>query len=190
MDSDLFNYPFLSDVWGTAADWAIFGVTTATLLYLVRTLKSQLKVQQLQQKVTMIENERFRMDHEPYWECERIGMISELVGLKMQCTFTFHATLTGSPCKNLNFVLDPHNFDSIEYEPFDTNYHTANIGNEYFLTIQSAMDKEVFLASGAKILIIISFDDLVNNKYSQEVELKIGDVNSITNDEKAKLHSI
>lgn len=39
--NELFEFPFRSDVWGTATDWAIVAVTAWTLFYLRKTLSSQ-----------------------------------------------------------------------------------------------------------------------------------------------------
>lgn len=50
MDINNFD-PFNSEVWGTFSDWAMVSVTGLTALLLLKTLRSQIKVQELQQKM-------------------------------------------------------------------------------------------------------------------------------------------
>jgi len=65
ISSDLFTYPFIADVWGTFSDWAMVIVTGLTLYFIVKTFRSQQHVQNLQLKMTLIENERYRFEIMP-----------------------------------------------------------------------------------------------------------------------------
>jgi hypothetical protein len=53
---------FDSNTWGTVSDWVIAISTVFSLYFLIRTLRSQLKVQKLQLKSVNIENARFLKD--------------------------------------------------------------------------------------------------------------------------------
>jgi|GEM_PF-5301439 len=57
--------PFQSDVWGTVSDWIIVLVTACTGLFIYLTLRSQTKVQSLQQELLKIEKFRYRKQFEP-----------------------------------------------------------------------------------------------------------------------------
>jgi hypothetical protein len=46
--------PFSANVWGTVSDWIMVSVTTLTALFLIKTFKSQKKVQLMQQSITDI----------------------------------------------------------------------------------------------------------------------------------------
>lgn len=65
---DLFKFPFSADVWGTASDWVIIIVTATTAYYLYQSLKSQRKIQRMQQKVTKIEEYDYLMKIKPDFE--------------------------------------------------------------------------------------------------------------------------
>ena len=63
MVMDINNFgPFNADVWGSVSDWFVALVTLTTAYYLYKTLKSQLKVQELGQ--TALEFERIRVTRE------------------------------------------------------------------------------------------------------------------------------
>jgi len=55
--------PFAAEVWGTVSDWAMVAVTALTAYFLVKTFRSQQKVQILQQDITDIEKERYRVEY-------------------------------------------------------------------------------------------------------------------------------
>jgi hypothetical protein len=57
--------PFQADVWGTVSDWMIFLATSCTGLFIYFTLRSQTKVQNLQQELLIIEKGRYRKQFEP-----------------------------------------------------------------------------------------------------------------------------
>lgn len=62
---DNFSYPFNADVFGTVSDWAMVLVTAVTAHYLWKTLKSQTKVQEMQQGLFDIEEYKFFQSIKP-----------------------------------------------------------------------------------------------------------------------------
>lgn len=58
--TDIFKYPFIADVWGTVSDWVMIAVTGLTAYFLYKTLRSQTKIQKMQQKITDIEDFKFK----------------------------------------------------------------------------------------------------------------------------------
>jgi len=67
-DTDIFKFPFQADVWGTAADWVIVVTTILGLIYIIRTFRSQIEVQQSQIALLQIETDRFVDEKKPCFE--------------------------------------------------------------------------------------------------------------------------
>jgi len=65
---ELFKYPFIPDVWGTVSDWVMVIVTIVTAIYLIKTFKSQKRVQEIQQKQFDLERARFAEGYKPIFE--------------------------------------------------------------------------------------------------------------------------
>lgn len=61
----LLNFPFYSDVWGTAGDWTMITVTAITAYFLWRTLDAQMEVLSTQKQVLKIETERHKRSLRP-----------------------------------------------------------------------------------------------------------------------------
>jgi hypothetical protein len=66
--SDLFKFPFQASVWGTAADWLIVATTILGLIYIIRTFRSQIEVQQSQIALLQIETDKFVEEKKPSFE--------------------------------------------------------------------------------------------------------------------------
>ena len=65
MTTILMTYLFSPDIWGTVSDWVMIAVTSATVVLLLFTLKSQKDVQRTQTELFRIENIRFRESIKP-----------------------------------------------------------------------------------------------------------------------------
>lgn len=78
-NTELFNYPFQANVWGTASDWATVVATVVGLIYIIRTFRSQIEVQQSQVTLLQMETDRFVDEKKPHFEVENIEYTGEQV---------------------------------------------------------------------------------------------------------------
>jgi|GEM_PF-4146365 len=66
--NEIFNYTFDVAVWGTVSDWVGVIATIIGLIYIVRTFRSQIEVQQSQIALLQIETDRFVDEKKPHFE--------------------------------------------------------------------------------------------------------------------------
>lgn len=176
MKNDLFQFPFRSEVWGTAADWTMVVVTAVTLWYLVKTLRSQLQVQKLQQKSTAIQNSIYLKDFRPSLKllsC-RIEPAGALDGVKYQ-QIVILLEVVNNNCIHLDYKFD----DIRSKEPFnpvgDKLWISYNkeflIGKPVIVAITND-PIENMLPLEFWCFIEISFEDHSNNRYRQSISLR------------------
>jgi len=85
-------------------------VTFATLLYLRKTLTSQLHVQKLQLKATMIENSRFLADQDLRFDLQLVDSSFHSLGEnKIIHIFIIGSTLKNGNCKNFQLKITAEN---------------------------------------------------------------------------------
>lgn len=186
MNNDLLQYPFRSDVWGTFSDLTLVVVTTATLIYLIKTfrtqskaieiqqktLDSQLQIQQLHLKSTIIENEKFRAENMPRFEVNLIYNKVDIFPMGYESKFVIEVTLTKCFSRNVWIQISSLNsglglddtLDVIDY---------LEVGSKLKFSGSANISPDVFEGDGALLNIGIDFSDPVNNIYYQEFNIKI-----------------
>lgn len=65
--NDLFEFPFISNVWGSVSDWLMILVTGVTAIFLYRTLRSQQKTQDLQADLNRLHHRQHKKNIMPYF---------------------------------------------------------------------------------------------------------------------------
>lgn len=93
-NSDLFQFPFISDVWGTASDWVTTIAAIVTLYYIVRTFQSQLIVQKSQVELTKVEVDRFIYENKPIFKLFEFDFSGLLID-ENSPNFVFHLQKKG-----------------------------------------------------------------------------------------------
>ena len=168
-----------ASVWGTVSDWTSIGVNVGAALLIYKTLKSQVAVQRLQEKVTEIEHAGFVKSIEPKFDLEiRVG--SPTLDLEPGNYLTFDVkcflNLTNNPAKNVKlncvwpWVSDgvPTNEELIQEREFlnygDNFTMGLNVRVGHFFNIQSY----VFV-----IKFLLHYSDTQGNKYSQTITARV-----------------
>lgn len=173
---DINNFgPFDAAVWGTVTDVIITAVTIITAVYLYKTFKSQIAVQKMQQSLTEIENERYRIEHKPIFEIvpseiKEIGKKEQdsksLVSFKLKLIKNDAKDIEVSPrsgTANIDQISLGKNHIGITmpvsniYTPdeFDLHFHVSTLSVLY--------DSE-----GGYFFFHLNFRDTLGNTYIQE----------------------
>lgn len=143
--------PFQPDVWGTVSDWAMVGVTFFTLRYLIKTLRSQLEVQTIQQDLAKIENYRYKISIQPYFELEVVPPYNEYLFAKFTCK--------NAKANSVNIVVTEENPDEIIE---NVSYDQIVPGLFAHVTTPSFnLEKNITLGY------IITFQDIEGHSYTQ-----------------------
>lgn len=79
MKPTFLNFPSQADVWGTAADWMIVVTTILGLIYIIRTFRSQIEVQQGQIALLQIETDRFVDEKKPCFDLLEFNFSGEQI---------------------------------------------------------------------------------------------------------------
>lgn len=170
-DSDLFYFPFLSSVWGSVSDWALILVTAFTLYFLRKTLKSQLKVQELQLKNTLIENERYRMEHIPKFHIEALNTpyIKDEFEYHTEIILKFELLVSHIKECSIEVISD----NSILYPSNKNVYSTTSMGKNYTheLMFRLKSTHSSLETDGMILKLNIKFTDPVSNKYIQQCDI-------------------
>jgi hypothetical protein len=128
---DLFKFPFLAEVWGTAADWTMVIVTAGTLYLLIKTLRSQLEVQKAQQKTTLIESERYAKEFMPLFELQKDHVDTYVDQGNLVIDFQLLIILKEGTCINLTINMDNVTDDISFTTIFPVYVKRASAGSEF-----------------------------------------------------------
>jgi len=175
--------PFQADVWGTVSDWIMIGVTTGTAIFLYLTLKSQQKVQKLQQSITDIESYRFRESIKPEFDIQVKSDIISSTGnsIKLKAYYTLKTKKHAAHNVIISVIDDndqfkPENFENpVHFDNVELNNHLLLYG-EFETECLYKNEKAIFFA-GLKIF--IDYSDIKGNKYEQRISYIITDENPI-----------
>ncbi len=170
MNSDLFEYPFLSGVWGTAADWTMVVVTALTLIYLILTLKSQRDIQRLQLKVTRIENERFIADQKLNFHVQATPT-TNYVAEPLQIFVEFKIKLLNGNCTNLKIFKEDKRCKVFWDEENKYEFPKMYIDEIKILKAQIGVDRDTFVDQGCYVGLTLLFDDRVENTFAQRIHV-------------------
>lgn len=170
-------FQYNHEFWGPVSDWAMVVVTITTAYFIWRTLRSQTKVQMLQQQTTQIENEKFRLQVLPeikLYLSDENKNIKEQVGDNTISDLKFTLVLEKNDCKDLklNFSLDKHCSLSLTKYDADGSTDLSYLQHGTVMQINICFSTRTYEFSnkGASVKIIMSFADVVSNKYLQIFE--------------------
>lgn len=158
-DTEKFN----ADVWGTVSDWMIIAVTVVTAVFLYRTFASQQEIQKMQQKLTDIEDFKFRNELLPSFEIKGDPPIYNATDIYTK----YYIFNKGKSAQNVVVRTEgkANGGDTISKE-----WKEKLIDSGQKLNIHQDLDK----SSGDdhfEIRITIVFQDLAGNKYLQYAEI-------------------
>ncbi len=169
---DINNFgPFHAEVWGTFADWMMIVVTFATLTALIitlflqrQTLKSQTSVQANQDKITEIEQKRFKFQIRPEFKIKSYYFGNE--GKP-----NVQVTLTNAPAVYLTVHSERHGkFETSSDSRLEFTYHRDE--TVIFFVVENPEEKNTTLE--AKVGHLMFQDELEISCYLQEVWVKNG----------------
>jgi len=171
-------FPFHADTWGTVSDWAAVIVYGVTGYLIFRTLKSQLKVQELQQKYTQIETYNHIQNIQPIFNLETSDITSQVVDetlyvKNLMCQFKLNNNIAKNVSCEFNISVEVSNIKEpskkyIEFinslEGFSLNFQFDTKGIVSFLgSISYWIDIDFYL----------NYEDREGNKYHQKCNLTI-----------------
>lgn len=144
--TDLFRFPFDSNVWGTASDWAMVTVTFFTAMYLVRTFREQ-------KKSNDIQIEKHLDSILPKFSIEQISF-------DFDDDYWLNIKLVKNDVRNIRFEICDHN---IIHSVLDTPYFKEGEILSFNLNkkITSGYDSE------GRPILVIYFEDIEHNSYKQ-----------------------
>lgn len=172
---ELFQFPFQASIWGTVADWAIVAVTAATLWYLVKTLRSQLKVQELQQKSTAIQNSMYLREFRPSFVLQRCVIEPAGVGTdKEYQQIVVLLQLEGNDCLDLDYDFS----DVRSNGPFQPKadklfvLFSEVLVSSHAIVIVTNDPLETPLPSEFYLTVGLTYKDHSDNRYKQTISIR------------------
>jgi len=171
---DINNFgPVNAEVWGTVSDWVMVGVTGLTAFFLWKTLKSQLKVQEAQLKITQIENQRFIMDQKLQFDIDIIKKEIYQQGDEIiSGVFDLEFLLQNSNCLICEIEIDSKNTNltiaANQVLKFDELIKESILPVHFI----SEMPRGQYENEEGNILITVRFVDYIGNKYKQNAEIR------------------
>lgn len=174
-NSDLFNFPFHAGVWGNAADWAMVCVTAFTLYYLRKTLKSQLRVQEAQLRITNIENDKYVKLNAPKFRFE-VSNYTSAKGLEeYESSLSVEIVLIQSSATDCR-ILPQYNSKYITAKE-DNIYNVDKVeeNSTHYIYFDVKINNENTYETPAIIDLTCHFTDPVGNLYYQICSITILD---------------
>jgi len=108
--------PFKADVWGTVSDWTYVLVAAVTGFLIWRTLRSQQRVQSLQQRLTEIESHRFRESIKPKFDL-KIKSTKEITQIPDHQTLDVSFTLSAINHVAIDVAVDIQAVNDFDFRP-------------------------------------------------------------------------
>ncbi|SMC52727.1 hypothetical protein [Pedobacter nyackensis] len=170
LNTDLFKFPFISEVWGTSSDWVMVLVTGITAYFLWRTLRSQTTVQNLQQDLHRIEVERFIKDQNlkmsiVIFQPDIVKQGDNIINY----IFRVEVKPMNGGCKNLKATLKLKNGNIIWIEklnPHRISYQSTN--DPFTLKFRGEIEKKYFLQVDDVVYVEIEFENLLGYRFTQK----------------------
>jgi len=178
---DINNFgPFNADTWGTVSDWFVALVTLVTAYYLYKTLKSQLKVQELGQQALEFERVRFTRETRP--DFELTGIDSKIVRTNDSDELEVIVTIkniASHSAYNVRIIVD-NDLDKWVLDESWKDQHEVVSGAVLYAGFKgpSFSDKKPVYAIDVNIFdplirIIINYQDVFKNNYSQRAFVRL-----------------
>jgi hypothetical protein len=179
----MFSFHFYfnqADTIGSLADWMMVLVTIVTAVFLILTFRSQQIVQKAQQHITLIENERYRLEHLPVFD---VSITTEPFQNDIASALHFYL--------NLKVILLKHNAHNVSAifecaggrieEPYDKAVHAEIVVSENYIQdfdLDIAANREQLNTGNIVLHITLKFEDLIGNRYEQDFNYTFGFSNS------------
>lgn len=191
--SDLFKYPFHSEVWGSVSDWTMVFVTGFTAYYLIKSFKAQVinnniqsKTLQEQQKLTIIEQFIHRERVKPHFELRPFRKSATINEDIAKYSYSFHFFVLNGTAKNINIEAFLFNHEKGKNEKLfsSTTPEKSSGDNIGFMEEQYSQKKLEQPIDGAEYVFrfefFLEFDDILNNRYKSSI-MFFEDSNGLTN---------
>jgi hypothetical protein len=162
-----------ASVWGTVSDWVMIAVTTGTLYFILRTFRSQLKVQQLQQQYTNIENEKFRLEVVPSFDLKISQKTFEREPGEIITLLLIDLELLYHECRDLKIGISSFIYKPVLKAVFpDAGAHLA-AGTHRILTVECRADERTFDAVGLNLTVGLIYKDVIGNGYVMNIMINL-----------------
>ena len=172
--------PFNFDVWGTVSEWVYVFVTAITGYLIWRTLRSQQKVQKLQQTLAEIESHRFRESNKPKFGLKiksNTQFLQNPGKIKLEASFTISAL--NHVAFDVAIVIQPvGDFDFQPNEGYPKLYKKIIPGMSPTLkgiVNSSILDKEDENKYLLNFDVVLEYQDLYKNHYKQIIRCAINE---------------
>jgi hypothetical protein len=160
---------FPADIWGTVSDWVMIGVTSATAILLLLTLKSQKEVQKAQNELLKIEQYRLRESKKPILKYSRgmFGFVPE--NIKNNVISISISNEGVNPALNVKVILPKNKQVEIKYYgdvPQNLIPNGSNIfPNFYMKSLETVIPFQVDFT--------VTYQDEIGTKYKEETYFKV-----------------
>lgn len=152
-------------VWGTVSDWVVVLVTALTARYLWKTLQSQLKVQELQGKITLIENDRYRQEHVPKFKFKIIDHELTKDSNGVSAWFLISIELTNNIAYKVDLKVLPWTSGMVFKQNVDVVQDFVQVGFQEKLRVDTLTPTGEFDMSNGEFSCVLLFSDPAGNNY-------------------------
>lgn len=161
--SDLFVFPFDVRVWGGVSDWVMICVTGLTAFLLYRTLKSQTAIQKMQQRITNIEDFKFRRELMPVFDIKGVPPIyfGDRISTK------YHILARNNVAKNIIIRCESKYSKLV----VTNSWNQKDVKPDNVINFHHDIPKENDKQQSFEIRIYITFEDIAQNRYFQYAEI-------------------
>lgn len=160
--------PLSPEVWGSVSDWLNITVTAITLYFIYRTFRSQVEVQQMQLKVTNIENERFRKECLPVFQAEILEDQPAQPANPKELLISIGFGLKKGECRNLTLAVESNMAKSLTWNHLAGNFQYLMAGGANLIDVLVTKNNEdepyMF-----PVTLDFLYEDMVGNLYKQKI---------------------
>ncbi len=170
--------PFDATIWGTVSDWISILVTVIAAIFIFKTLKSQIVVQKLQERVTEIEHNGHIRSIKPKFDLDLLVGASRFEDESNFQFLTFSPKLkfilTDNPAKNITYKLrwswvnETDGTQTFQEKTIQKDF--LNYGDD----LSISLNVRAFNPNSYVYIIDcnLEFFDIENNKYIQNIKIR------------------
>jgi len=171
---DINNFgPFDPAIWGTASDWIMIAVTFFTAIYLVKTFKSQEKIQELQEQLHNYESVRFINEMQPTFYAQSSYSDGETINDGEDLKHVMHLYLTNTSkgtAKDIRVSFFDQDENTSDVYRFTFGYpNELLVPNFIVVPVVINYDEDANPNYIVDTDLVVHFFDLYDNEYEQEV---------------------
>lgn len=154
--------PFIPEVWGNVADWAMLVVTVITAIFIYKTLNSQTKVQQIQLELLNIEQKRCKSEMVPDFDILNVRLFHQKVNDKYLYMINFSNNKRDATHFKWNInIKDNTNELSIRENNDDLRFFSGASGKS-----QIPFANKELISGNFNLTLILKYKDLIEiNSY-------------------------